>query len=96
MFFRIWPAALIIVIVLALPCRGNCEVQAEQVLSLEQAVLIALKNNPGFNQQVNALETAEISVSQQRADFYPDLNVSVAGQDSSQADWSLSTELSSH
>lgn len=95
MFFRIWPAALIIVIVLALPCRGNCEVQAEQVLSLEQAVLIALKNNPGFSQQVNALETAEISVSQQRADFYPDLNASVAGQDSSQADWSLSTELSS-
>lgn len=95
MRFRIWPAALIIIIVLALPCRGNCEVQTEQVLSLEQAVLIALKNNPGFSLQVNALETAEISVSQQRADFYPDLNVSVAGQDSSQADWSLSTELSS-
>lgn len=95
MCFRIWPAALIIVIVLALPCRGNCEVQTEQVLSLEQAVLIALKNNPGFIQQANALTSAEISVSQQRADFYPDLNASVAGQDSAQDDWSLSTELSS-
>lgn len=95
MFFRIWPAALIIVIALALPCRGNSEVQTEQVLSLEQAVLIALKRNPGYTQQANALTSAEISVSQQRADFYPDLNASVSGQDSSQADWSLSTELTS-
>ncbi len=94
-FFRTWPAALITFIILLLPCHGNCGVEAEQLLSLEQAVLIALKNNPGFSQQVNAVESAEISVSQQRADFYPDLRAAVAGQDSTKADWSLSTELSS-
>lgn len=94
-YFRIWSVVFIIFIVLALPDRGNCEVQAEQLLSLEQAVLIALKSNPGFQQQANAVESAKISVFQQRADFYPDLNASVAGQESSQADLSLSTELSS-
>ena len=93
--FRAWPVALIIFLVLVLPCRGNCEVQTKQLLSLGQAVLIALKNNPSFAQHANAVTSAEISLSQQRADFYPDLNAAVTGQDSTQADWSLATELSS-
>jgi len=67
----------------------------EEMLSLNQAVAIALKTNPGVNRQVNAVKSAEISVSQQRTDFYPDLNASVAGQDSAHDDWSVSTELSS-
>ena len=77
--FRISPAVLITLLVLVLPCRGNCEVQAEQVLSLEQAVLIALKNNPGLSQQVNAVASAEISVSQQRTNLYPDLKIAATG-----------------
>jgi outer membrane protein len=95
MYFRICSVIFIIFIVLALPCQGNCEDQAGPVLALKQAVRIALKNNPGFAQQANTVEINEISVSQQRADFYPDLNAAVAGQDSAQEDWSLSTELSS-
>ncbi len=95
MYFRICSVIFIIFIVLALPCRGNCEDQAEPVLALKQAVLIALKNNPSLAQQLNAVKSTEISVSQQRTDFYPDLNAAVAGQDSAQEDLSLSTELSS-
>ncbi len=79
MCFRAWPAALITLIVLALPSRGHCEIQTEQVLSLPQAVLIALKNNPGLNRQVNAVASAEISVSQQRTNFYPDLQITASG-----------------
>lgn len=76
---RILLAALIAFIVIALPSRGYCEVQTEQVLSLDQAVLIALKKNPGINQQMNAVESAEISVSQQRTNFYPDLKIAAIG-----------------
>jgi len=54
-------------------------VQAEQVLSLEQAVRIALKKSPSLSQQLNAVESAEISVSQQRTDLYPDLKITASG-----------------
>lgn len=53
--------------------------QTEQGLSLEQAVVIGLKNNPSLNQQVNTVQSAEITVSQQRADFYPDLTLEASG-----------------
>ncbi len=108
MFLRTWPVALITLIVLALPTHGNCVIQAEQVLSLEQAVRIALKNNPGLAQQVNTVESAEISVSQQRTNLYPDLVIAGTGskrfdkafdQTTSQTEnrsfSSISTELSS-
>ena len=108
MFFRTWSTSLITLIILALPSQGNCVIQAEQVLSLEQAVLIALKNNPGLTQQVNAVENAEISVSQQRTNLYPDLKIAATGskrfdqasdQTTGQSEnrnvTSISTELSS-
>jgi len=108
MFFRNWPAALITLIVLALPSQGHGEIQAEQVLSLEQAVCIALKNSPSLSQQGNTVESAEISVSQQRTNLYPDLAIAATGsrrfdqafeQTTSQAEnrgfTSISTELSS-
>ncbi len=107
-FFRIWSTALITFIVLALPSQGHCVIQAEQVLSLQQAVIIALKNNPGLTQQVNAVESAEISVSQQRTNLYPDLKIAATGskrfdkafdQTTSQSEnrsfTSIGTELSS-
>jgi outer membrane protein len=95
MTFRISLTLLISFFVMTLAGQAYSGVIAEQELTLEQAVLIALKNNPGFNQQVNAVESAEISVFQQRADFYPNLNASASASDSVDDDFSLSTELSS-
>lgn len=108
MCLRILPAVLFILIVLALPNQGHCEIQAEQVLSLEQAVRIALKTSPNLSQQVNAVESADISVSQQRTNLYPDLVLAATGsksfdkasdETSSQMEnrnfTSISTELSS-
>ncbi|BCR06306.1 transporter [Desulfuromonas versatilis] len=106
--FRVWPTVLITFIVLALPSRGDCEIPAKQVLSLGQAVLIALKNNPGLNRQANAVASAEISASQQRTNFYPDLQITATGskhfdkayeqttgQDENRNYSSINTELSS-
>ncbi|MDX2495691.1 MAG: TolC family protein [Desulfuromusa sp.] len=102
------PAALFILIILALPSQGHSEIHAEQVLSLEQAVRIALKKSPDLAQQVNAVESADISLSQQQTDLYPDLAIAATGskrfdkafgQTTSQTEnrnfASISTELSS-
>lgn len=55
MKFRAWSTAFFTVLALLLPTTGKSLTQSEQVLSLEQAVTIALKNNPGFAQQVNGM-----------------------------------------
>jgi outer membrane protein len=95
MIFRTPLTLVISFIVLILTGQAYGAVEAEQELTLEQAVLIALKNNPSFNQQLNAVESAQISVAQQRADFYPNLNASANATDSAQDDFTLSTEFSS-
>jgi outer membrane protein len=108
MCLRTLPVALFTLIILALPGQGHCEIVAEQVLSLNQAVIIALKNNPGLNQKVNAVESADISLSQQRTNLYPDLAIAASGskrfdkasdqttnQTESRSFTAISTELSS-
>ncbi len=51
----------------------------EDILSLDQAVAIALKANPGLKQQANLVESAELSALQRQADFYPDLEFTATG-----------------
>lgn len=51
----------------------------EEMLSLNQAVAIALKTNPGLKQKANLVESAEMTALQRQADFYPDLELSVSG-----------------
>jgi outer membrane protein len=43
---------------------------------LNEAVAIALKNNPGLRQAGNQVKLNEISVKQKKNNFYPDLNLS--------------------
>ncbi|WP_432822284.1 TolC family protein, partial [Trichloromonas sp.] len=75
---------------------------------MEQAVRIALKKSPSLSQQVNAVESAEISLSQQQTNLYPDLAIAATGsrrfdkafeQTTSQTEnrsfTSINTELSS-
>lgn len=108
MCFRVLPAALIAFIVLAIPRYGHCDIQSEQILSIEQAVCIALNNSPSLSKQGNAVESADISVSQQRTNLYPDLAIAATGsrrfdkafeqttsQTESRSFTSISTELSS-
>lgn len=79
--FRILSAALFTVLVLAIPVQGKNLTQIEQVLSLKQAVVIALKNNPGLAQQANAVETADVTVSQQQTNLYPNLMLEASGSE---------------
>lgn len=108
MCLRTLPTVLFALFFLTLPAQGNSPIKNEQVLSLEQAVLIALKNNPGLTQQVNAVESAEITVSQQRSSLYPNLVLAATGsnrfdkaldettgQTENRKFTSISTELSS-
>ena len=108
MCLRTLPAALLTLIILALPSQGHSEIHTEQVLSLEQAVRIALKKSPDLAQQVNAVESADISLSQQRTNLYPDLAIAATGskrfdkasaqttsQTESRSFTSINTELSS-
>jgi outer membrane protein len=75
--------SIVLFLLLAVPFSAPAEdsPQANQVLSLEKAVLIALKNSPGLNQQINTVKSAEITVSQRQADFYPDLNLKASGSE---------------
>jgi outer membrane protein len=95
MCLRTFCAALFTLIIFSLTSQGQCATQTEPVLTVKQALRIALKNNPGLAQQINTLEINEISVFQQQSDFYPDLNAAISGQDSTRDDFSLSTQLSS-
>lgn len=79
MCFRILLTVLFTLLALSLPVPGKSLTQTEQVLSLNQAVVIALHNNPSLAQQVNAVESAEITVSQQQTNYYPDLVLGASG-----------------
>lgn len=52
---------------------------AELQLSLRQAIRIALEKNPGLQQAANQVEISAVNVAQRRADFAPDLGVTLAG-----------------
>jgi outer membrane protein len=52
---------------------------AAMPLSIQQAVGLALKKNPGFQQAANLVESRTIDVAQRRADFAPDLGMTLAG-----------------
>jgi outer membrane protein len=81
MRFRILSAALFTLLVFTVPVQGKNLTQIEQVLSLKQAVVIALKNNPGLAQQVNSVETADVTVSQQQTNLYPNLMLEASGSE---------------
>lgn len=51
----------------------------EDMLSLNQAVAIALRTNPGLKQKANLVESAQMTALQRQADFYPDLELSASG-----------------
>ncbi|MCM2264185.1 MAG: TolC family protein [Desulfuromonadales bacterium] len=51
----------------------------ELQLSLRQALRIALEKNPGLQQSANQVETSAINVAQRRADFAPDLSLTLSG-----------------
>lgn len=78
---------------LPLSTQAKDSAQTNQVLSLEQAVAIALKNSPGLNQQINTVKSAEITVSQRQADFYPDLSLSASGSEDLDMNVELSTSV---
>lgn len=52
---------------------------AELQLSLRQAIHLALEKNPGLQQTANQVESNAIDVAQRRADFAPDLSVTLSG-----------------
>jgi outer membrane protein TolC len=52
---------------------------AELQLTLRQAIRIALEKNPGLQQAANQVGSSAIIVAQRRADFTPDLGVTLAG-----------------
>lgn len=52
---------------------------AELQLSLRQAIRLALEKNPGLQQTANQVETSAINVAQRRADFAPDLGMTLSG-----------------
>lgn len=98
MHFRILSATLFTLLVLAVPVQGKNLTQIKQVLSLKQAVVIALKNNPGLAQQVNAVVSADVTVSQQQTNLYPNLMLEASGYepfDKSTDDTIVGVELSS-
>lgn len=86
---------VVFITLFALPFSATAKesAQTNQVLSLEQAVAIALKNSPGLNQQVNTVKSASITVSQRQADFYPDLSLSASGSEDLDMNVKLSTSV---
>lgn len=89
--FQILSIVLFLLLASAISAPAEDSLQPNQVLSLEQAVLIALKNSPGLNQQVNTVKSAERTVSQRQADFYPNLTLATSGAE----DLDMNVELSS-
>lgn len=81
---------LLTLLPLPFPASAEDSLQTNQVLSIEQAALIALSNNPSYAQKENTVESAEITVSQQQANFYPDLNFKASGSE----DLDMNVELS--
>ena len=81
MQFQILSIVLFLLFALPFFAPAKDSLQANQDLSLEKAVLIALKNSPGLNQQINTVKSAERIVSQRHADFYPALNLKASGSE---------------
>lgn len=65
---------LIVLILVGLTTRGFAA--EEKIFTLNQAIEIALKANPGLQQAGNQVKLSEISVKQKKANFYPDLSIS--------------------
>lgn len=93
MYKQIPVILLLMLLFLPFPAAAENALQKEQVLSLEQAVLIALGHNPSYAQQENTVESAEITVSQQQANFYPDLNFRASGSEDLDMNVELSTSV---
>lgn len=55
------------------------EPAAAELLTLHQAIRIALEKNPGLQQSANQVESSSISVARRRADFAPDLTATLSG-----------------
>ena len=73
-------AAVLLLLVLALPHRGlaqtgaSSQLSAVQPLSLDDAIRIALKRHPAVKQAEAAVLAAEARVKEARASYYPQLS----------------------
>jgi len=54
--------------------NGNLKAEQKIVISLDEAVKIALKNYPEFKQSANSVSLADIDVRSRKSNFLPDLN----------------------
>jgi len=92
-----FPCLLTLLLVLSLtpPGKGRCQEAAASApapppataqapplqLTIAQAVSLALGKNPGLQQAANQVEGGVINVAQRRADFHPDLNLTMNGSE---------------
>jgi outer membrane protein len=79
-----FPLHALLLICLVLPGKGlaleaGAGHPAPLQLTLRQAIRFALEKNPGLLQAANQVETSAITVAQRRADFAPDLGVTLTG-----------------
>jgi outer membrane protein len=74
---RAWIAAFLLVLLAGGASKALAENGA--ALTLNQAIAIALKNNPGLKQTANQVVSGKISVSRNRANFLPDLQLNAQG-----------------
>lgn len=63
---------------LASPVLGRAEETVPRMLTLQQAIHIALEKDPGLRRSANQVESSSITVAQRRADFAPDLTATLS------------------
>ncbi len=71
--------ALSILALMVMQGQAFATSSGEDLLSLDQAVAIALKTNPALKQQANLVESAELTALQRQADFYPEIELTASG-----------------
>lgn len=69
----------LLLLCLAHPVLVRAEEPAPRMLTLQQALRIALEKDPGLRQSANQVEISSITVAQRKADFAPDLTATLTG-----------------
>lgn len=87
---RIKPITAILFVWMGFGFGANGFAEPSQTINLDQAITIALENNPDLKQVFNQVEQSRIGLSQKKANFLPSLSISA--QASSQYSKSLDTE----
>lgn len=79
-----FPVPMLLAFILALPVDALAQgpvAAPPLLLTLRQAVDIALEKNPGLQQSANQVEIDRINVAQRQANFAPDLAATLAGSE---------------